>query len=127
MEKPPVNYKPIPSGSFITPLYVERQKKVYGVDENELNHISSLNTQASVFFSVMSILFTLSFSLLIEGVNTDTPTTAVALLFKYGTPITAAIGVIFLVLGLYNIRTKNSMLKTIKEESSANESQTSNS
>ena len=57
---------------------------MYGIDENELNTISSLNTQTTAFFSIFSILFTLVVTFLIERLNTESPTEDIKMMSSYG-------------------------------------------
>ncbi|MGO9991327.1 MAG: hypothetical protein ACLPTF_02285 [Steroidobacteraceae bacterium] len=45
-------------GATITTVYVERQVKAFSVFETELDVLSSLNAQATVFFSVGSAFIT---------------------------------------------------------------------
>ena len=76
--------EPLP---YISILQTERTVIGYGITEDELEHVSGLNTQATTFFSVSSALFVLAVGVVVDWLMEGQPSTYGALLVQFITPI----------------------------------------
>ena len=104
-------------GGRIQPLYAERKVKVYSVQESELKHISGLNVMAMASFSVAAAFFGFAASIWLELAFGDPVAEVGKLIAKYGPPLLLVISFCAFVFGCIAIKTRGSILKTIKDES----------
>ncbi len=107
-----------PSKSLLTILQTERTVIGYGITEDELEHVGSLNTQATTFFAVSAGLFTFAIGLVGDWLMEGQPQNYGELLAKVGAPICAVLAVVFLFLAIKVVRSRGSIIRRIKAQSS---------
>jgi len=94
-----------------------RTVKCFGVTEEELDHLSFLNTLSTIFFSLASGVLLFSFSLILELFKRTTQDPATRELVFTVSPITGVLGLAFLGIAIYTLIKRGSAVKRIKEES----------
>ena len=104
-------------GATVRPTYTMWCPIVYVIPETSLQELSHLNTEATVFFSVGSSLFSIAVAILLASIFEVTLTPIASVLTWFGAPLCAVLGLVFYGLGFNAIRTKTSKLTTIKSES----------
>jgi hypothetical protein len=108
------------SGCVVAPVYTRRSMTVYVIPSSELKIISHLNTMAMVFFSIGSFVLSSALSIYIDASfsNEAQPVSEFAKTLKdVVAPILLVGTAIFYGLGIWQLITKYSTLRTIKEES----------
>jgi len=105
------------SGATVTPLYVQRQMKVYAIHGHEIDTLSMFNAAATVCFSVASFIGSAAVSIWVNRIfyTQLTPEAAVATI--YVAPGLLLLAVVFIGLGIYAMRRRKSTWQTIKDES----------
>jgi hypothetical protein len=99
------------------PRYMGRVMNTYPVSESEMDHVSSLHAQATVWFSVASLLFGLASSIWINATFYEALTPEGALASHYLAPMLLVFSFGFGVAGIWAIRKRASAWKQIKSES----------
>jgi hypothetical protein len=118
MSNTPSTNPPLQIGSSLVPLYVERQMKVYAVTEGEVESLSTLNAQTTIFYSVGSFLASAAISIWVNAVfYTEIP--PAALVAKYiVAPLVLLVSSAFFFLGWHATRSRRSTWEVLKRESS---------
>jgi hypothetical protein len=107
----------ISSGATVTPLYVQREMKVYAVHEHEIHSISMFNTLAAVFFALASFIASAGLSIWTNRMFYTELTPAGIIGANYVAPGLLLLAVIFVMVGAFAIRKRESTWKAIKKES----------
>lgn len=106
-----------PRGATVKTTYVEREVKVLAVFDTEVDAISSLNAQATVFFSVGAGLISLAGGIWTTAVFSEKLTAAGQVATDVGAPVLGALSLIFFGLALWAWWKRRSALNTIKKQS----------
>ncbi len=112
------NNAPLQIGSSLVPLYVERQMKVYAVTEGEVGSLSTLNAQATVFYSAASFSLSAAISIWINAIFYTELTPAAAVAKLYVAPAILLLAAVLYYLGWHATKSRRSTWDAIKRESS---------
>ena len=107
----------VKQGCTVDHEYLGRRMKVYPIQESELKHISGLNHIATVAFSLGAAFFGYALAIILEDVFNVTATPEAKVLVFYAPKLLGILGFAAWVLGGIAIRTRGSILRTIREES----------
>ncbi len=115
----PLNASDNNKGCVVTHDYLGRRMKVYPIQESELKHISGLNRIAALAFSLGAAFFSYALAIVLENMFSGTPTPEAKVLAFYAPWLLVALGCASWLFGLIAVRTRGSILDTIREESSS--------
>ncbi|MEN6559273.1 MAG: hypothetical protein ABFD52_00675 [Acidobacteriota bacterium] len=104
-------------GALIKVGQSRRTVKCFGVTEEELDHLSLLNTLSTIFFSLASGSLFFSISLLLELFKRTTQDPATRELVFTVSPFTGVVGLAFLGIAIYTLKKRGSAVTRIKEQS----------
>ena len=104
-------------GALIKVGQSRRTVKCYGVTEDELDHLSLLNTLSTIFFSLASGCLFFSINLILELFKRTTQDPATRELVFTVSPVTGVVGLVFLCTAIYTLVKRGSTITRIKEES----------
>lgn len=104
-------------GAIIQSTYVTRDITVYGIQEQEVESLATLNTQTSLCFSAASSFMTFGLGIGVNAVFADTLTPVAKIVLKLVMPICCVIAVIFAVMGWYARKRGNDTWSRIKSQS----------
>jgi hypothetical protein len=107
---------------YISIMQTERTVIGYGITEDELEHVGTLNTQATTFFSVFIGLLTFAFGLVANWLIAGQPAGNGEILTKIGSPICFVLSLVFLFLAVQSFKTRSTILNRIKDQSKVIES-----
>jgi hypothetical protein len=116
MAKPAVSAD-IGRGATILTAYAARQVKAYPIFETELDSISFLNTQATIYFSLASALFSFAVGILTNAAFVDTMTAPGAILAKVIAPLLIVGAICAGLLGRHAFKSRASQWSKIRHES----------
>ena len=107
-----------PLGATITTAYTGRIVKVIALLNSELETISSLNTQATIYISVASSLIALAAGVWVTAGFTPISALPPAgiLLMNIGAPVLVFLGIVFVALACLAFRSKRSLLSNLRME-----------
>ena len=110
-------YSTVASGSTVRSLYVEREVKVFAVQENEFNSLSNMSTFATLMYTLASVLFAYAISIWSNAVFYDKLTPAGIVATKFIAPGLVLLGLVFLVAAITATVKRSGLWRTIKRES----------
>lgn len=112
-----------PQGAKIVTAYAERKVSAYAIIESEVESISMMNAQSNIYFSVGAFLAAAAISVYVNASFYDPKAVppAAELLCKFGAPVCGVVAIVFVILGVMSINSRNSTWDRIKEESGAKE------
>lgn len=90
----------------------------YAVHENELEMLSYLNTQATVFLSVASALASFAFGIWTNAMFAESMTPVGELASTLAAPLLIALSLLFVWLGVFAIKRRQVTWTLVKRESS---------
>jgi hypothetical protein len=103
-------------GATVTNSYVGREVMVYAVFETEVDSLSSLNAQATVFFSVGTGLLSFAAAIWINrAFYTDIPPAA-QLATSVGAPILLALSVVFFGLAGHAWYSRSKIIRRVRSQ-----------
>ncbi len=105
------------SSQLIRIAQMERTVVCFGITEDELEHLTGLNTRATVYYSLASALITLGISWGVTKLMTAQNTVEGELLGTWGAGIAFAVGITFIFLGVGESKTRQSAIDRIKTQS----------
>ena len=108
-----------PRGATVETYGVRRRVKVFGILDHEMETLSSLNAQATVFFSVAASLASSAYTISISAGFAEKLTSSGELLNRVAQPALYGLGVVFACLGLWAWRKRTSTMARIRKESEA--------
>ena len=108
-----------PGGATVKTTYVERQVRAFAVFETEVDALSSLNAQATVFFSVASATLSFAVGIWTNAAFSSNPTPEATIASRMVAPVIALISVIFIFLGVHAWNRRTSVVTSIREQSSS--------
>lgn len=108
----------IVAGASVQPFYVQRTMKVYAINEHEVQTLSSLNAQATVFFSLGSFFLSAALGIWTNAAFATEPSAMSQVANMFIAPGCLVVAVAFMILGWVAMRSRNSTWQTIKNESS---------
>jgi O-antigen/teichoic acid export membrane protein len=91
--------------------------KVYAINENEVTTISSLNTQATIFFSLASFLASACIGIYTNAIFYTELTAAGQVAKYFVVPILAVLTLTFVALGVMMMRQRQKLWREVKKES----------
>lgn len=94
-----------------------RTMKAYGITDSELGHISHLNTLASVFFSLASVLVVLAIGFWTDWLIEGKPENTGEVLADVVAPLCAFLALVFFIIAVAAIIMRRSTVNCIKNES----------
>lgn len=104
-------------GATVRTTYVEREMKAWAVFDTEVEALSSLNTQATVFFSVASGLLSFAVGIWISAVFTEQLTPAGMLATSIAAPTLCVLALVFFGLAIGAWWKRRSTLAVIRQQS----------
>jgi hypothetical protein len=108
---------PTPTGASVQPQYVRRVMKVYAINEHEAQTLSSLNAQATVYFSLASFFASFCLAIWINALfYTYMPPVAVIAAYVVA-PCLGVIAIGSLIMAIVSLRSRRSTWRVIKDES----------
>jgi hypothetical protein len=110
---------PAVAGASVQPQYAKRVMKVYAINENEVTTITSLNTQATFFFSLASFLTSAAISIFTNAVFYTELTPAGVLAKEYVAPMLCVVSVALIIIGVTNLWRRRKLWNEIRRESQA--------
>jgi hypothetical protein len=90
---------------------------VYALHEHEIQTISMMNTQATVFFSAGSGFVSFGLGIIVNALFQTNLTPSGEVLFKIGAPLVVLCSMLFFGLGFWAIHKRNNTFAQIKRES----------
>jgi hypothetical protein len=115
VEHPP--QAPAPQGATINTTYVEREMKAFAVFEAEMQALASLNTQATIFFSVASGLLSFAVGIWTNAAFYERLSAAGLIATGYLAPLLLLLAAVFYALAIYASVKRTKTLRTIREQS----------
>lgn len=106
-----------PVGATVSSSYLAREVPVYGIQEQEIEMISSLNAQASTYFSLSSAIIALALSPIINAPFVEKMTDIAKLACYLFSPLCILIAAVFVFLGVSAVKTRDSTWDRIKRQS----------
>jgi hypothetical protein len=103
----------ISAGAVVTTTYVERQMKAYAVYEDEVNSLSYLNTQSTIFFAVSASFISFAVSIWINAIFYTDLTPAGQIASGYIAWMLLLIGIIFAALAAHAVRKRATAWRSI--------------
>lgn len=104
-------------GGTIRPVYGERRPMMYQLLETEMRRVSNLNSQALVWFSAGGFCLATSINIVISSLFAADPLTDIAkIALRYGCFTAFVLSAIFYLAGWWAVRTRESDIKRIKDE-----------
>ncbi|CZJ15090.1 hypothetical protein [Legionella pneumophila] len=106
-------------GSTVTPVYAKRNIKIFAIPESELEILSSMSTDVTIFYSVFSFFLSMTIALFLSGIFADKLEENMfgKFLFCYGTPTALVLAVLFLGIAVYKHSKRKNLITIIKQES----------
>jgi hypothetical protein len=108
---------PTIQGASVQPQYAKRIMKVYAINENEVTTISSLNSQATLFFSLASFIASAAISIYTNAIFYTELTAAGQVAKYFVVPILCVLTVAFVGLGVMMLFQRRRLWKEIRRES----------
>jgi len=105
-----------PSGARVKQLYGARTMKVYPIHEHELQHLTYLNTHATVYFGVFSFLSAVAVSLVTGGLIQGVQSTEGRVVAYGGGVLALLLSSVFLCLGYHSLKHRDNELDRIRKE-----------
>jgi hypothetical protein len=105
------------SGATVTPLYVQRQMKVYAIHGHEIDTISVFNTTSTACLMLASFVASAAFSIWINRIFYAELTPAGVVASNYVAPGLLMLAAAFAIVAIVAIRKGKSTWKRIKDES----------
>ena len=106
-----------PGGATITTAYVGREVKVFGVFETEIDTLSSLNAQSTLFYALSSALASFAVGIWTNAVFYERLTPAGQFATGVGAPILMLIGVVLFIVATNAWWKRKSTIASIKSQS----------
>jgi hypothetical protein len=106
-------------GATISNAYVGRQVKVYAVFETEVETLTSLNAQATVYFSVGSALLSFGVGIWTAALFTEKLSAEAAVATKVGVPILGLLAIASFGLAVSAWYKRKKTIDSIKQQSVA--------
>jgi len=106
-----------PTGATVISNYLRREIPVYGIQEHEVEMLSTLTTQSSAYFSLASFIFALASAPVFNAIFTDKLSDVAKLACYYFAPVGFVMAFVFLILGIIAVRTGASTWTRIKNQS----------
>jgi hypothetical protein len=103
-------------GAFITTTYVGREMKVLAVSVGELRTISTLNSQATAFYSVGSAFLSFALAIWINAVFYVQLTSVATLAVWFAAPACVFMAIVFFCLGRSAATKRASTLQEIQNQ-----------
>ena len=104
-------------GATIQSTYLTRDIPVYGIQEHEVESLSTLNTQAASYFSAASALVAFGLSIAVNAAFYDTLTPMAIVALKVIMPICLLVALAFFLMGRYARKRGNDVWSRIKAQS----------
>ncbi|MCX5518444.1 hypothetical protein OSH10_08350 [Kaistia defluvii] len=105
------------SGLVVENLYMTRTMTVYGMHEGEVEMMTHLNTQATVFFSVASGCVSIGAGIWVSAAFSSELSPEGKVLLWGGGPALIVLSAVFVALGIWSMRSRGSMLEKIRRQS----------
>lgn len=106
-------------GATVKTTYVERQVMAYAVFETEVEALSSLNTQATIFFSVASAALSFSAGIWTNAAFAAQPTPEATIASHIVAPSFLILAAIFVGLGIHAWLRRASAVAAIRRQSTS--------
>jgi hypothetical protein len=106
-------------GAIVRTIYVEREVKCLAVFDTEVDTLSSLNTQATTFFSAAAAFFSYGVGIATSAAFTETLTAEGLVLRNVGGPSVVVVALICLALGIFAWQKRRATLAAIRAQSSS--------
>ena len=107
------------SGSIVRNSYVERQMTVYAIYDYEATSLSNLSTNATLAFSLGSLVMSLPVSIWANWLFTDKPTELAQFATKFIAPGCITITAAFYIFGVVSLIQRAGLWTRIKAQSQA--------
>jgi hypothetical protein len=104
-------------GSTVNAAYAEREVKVFGILEGEVEIISILNTQAIAFFSAGSSLASIAVGIWVTNAFVEKPIPTGEVLSHFFAPLVLTMALVSFWLGIWARRRRGSIWDKIRTES----------
>lgn len=104
-------------GATIKTVYVERQVKAYAFLETEVDTLSYLNMQATIFYSVGAGLFSLALGIWTGALFADTLTPEGMIASKFVAPLLCILAAVFLKLARGAMQKRQKTITEVGKES----------
>lgn len=104
-------------GATVTPLYVQRQMKVYAIHGHEIDSISMFNATATACFTLAAFIGGAALSIWINRIFYTELTPAGIVASSYVAPGLLLLSAVFVIVGIIAIVKRQSSWRTIKSES----------
>jgi hypothetical protein len=108
-----------PRGATVKTTYVERQVKAFAVFDTEVDVLSSLNAQATVFFSVASAALSFAVSIWANAAFYSELTPAGQIASHIVAPALLVVAVLFVGLGVHAWTRRTSTVNAIRQQSTS--------
>jgi hypothetical protein len=106
-------------GATITTAYVERQVKAYAVFETEVEALSSLNAQTTVFFSIAWSLLSFAVGIWTTAIFTDNLSPKALVASQMGAPLLVVLACVFFWLARSSGAKRLATIASIKQQSTS--------
>jgi O-antigen/teichoic acid export membrane protein len=110
---------PVAMGAIVQTMYVERQMRAYAVYHDEVSSLSYLNTQATLFFTIASSLFSFAVSIWTNAIFYTGLTAAGEVATKYVSWGLLILGAVFICLGSHALYSRKRSWSAIIQGSRA--------
>src|SRR5271155_2384791 len=104
----------LPQGATISTSYVGRQMRAFAIAEHEVRTISTMNTLATIFFSVGTTFLGFAVGIWTNAMFYDSLTPEGRLLSHVASPILCVVALIFVALGIWALRSRSVTWDTIR-------------
>lgn len=104
-------------GATVTPLYVQRQMKVYAIHGHEIDSLSMFNATATACFTLAAFVGSAALSIWINRIFYTELTPAGIVASYYVAPGLCLLAAVFVIVGIVAICKRRSTWRTIKSES----------
>jgi hypothetical protein len=108
-----------PRGATVKTTYVERQVKAFAVLEAEVDALSSLNAQATTFFSVSSAAISYAVSIWTNAAFAQQPTPEAIVASHMAAPILLVLAAVFVGLGIHSLIRRSATVNSIRTQSTS--------
>jgi amino acid permease len=110
-------------GATVSNLYVQREVKVYGIHESEVDTLSYLNDQATIFFTTASFLGGVAITIWLNWAFAERATLTGDILTEYIAPLLLIISLVLLYVARSATKRRSSTWEEVKRGSRSTASQ----
>lgn len=103
-------------GATVQSEYMGRTMKCYPVHETEMESLSTMNTEATVFFSSMSACIALAAGIVTNAIFAERSTEMSKFATLIGAPFLGGLAILFGCLGVYTAYRRSALWGRIKQE-----------